>query len=209
MELVPAIIARNGSEVSDKLNLVESQTDWAHLDIADGQFAPTVTWQTPSDLELVEGRIKLEAHLMIVEPEATLVAWTEVVDRVIVHAEAAADLTELIEVFDHQQTQLGVALLLSTPVETIASFLPQLKFINLLAVAKIGYHGEPFDERVLAKIKTLRSLAPKITISVDGGLNLANAQSVIAAGADRLVVGSALWQAADLTKTIAQFQNLA
>lgn len=209
MELVPAIIARNGSEVSDKLNLVESQTDWAHLDIADGQFAPTVTWQTPSDLELVEGRIKLEAHLMIVEPEVTLAAWTEVVDRVIVHAEAVADLGELIEVFDSQQTQLGVALLLSTPVETIASFLPQLKFINLLAVAKIGYHGEPFDERVLAKIKTLRSLAPKITISVDGGLNLANAQSVIAAGADRLVVGNALWQAADLTKTIAQFQNLA
>jgi len=209
MELVPAIIAQNGSEVSDKLNLVESQTDWAHLDIADGQFAPTMTWQTPSDLELVEGRIKLEAHLMINEPEATLAAWTEVVDRVIVHAEATADLAELIEVFDHQRTQLGVALLLSTPVETIASFLPQLKFINLLAVAKIGYHGEPFDERVLAKIKTLRSLAPKITISVDGGLNLANAQSVIAAGADRLVVGNALWQAADLTKTIAQFQNLA
>ena len=208
MELVPAIIARDDSELADKLNLVESQTTWAHLDISDGQFAPTVTWQTPSDLELVEGRIKLEAHLMINEPEATLTDWTQVVDRVIVHAEAAANLAELIEVFDHQQTQLGIALLLSTPVETIASFLPQLKFINLLSVAKIGYHGEPFDERVLPKIKTLRSLAPKITISVDGGLNLANAQSVIAAGADRLVVGSALWQATDLTKTITQFQNL-
>lgn len=208
MELVPAIIARTGSEVSDKLNLVESQTAWAHLDIADGVFAPTVTWQTPSDLELVEGRIKLEVHLMINEPETVLTDWTQVVDRVIVHTEAAADLGELIEIFNNQQTQLGVALLLETPVETIASFLPQLKFVNLLSVAKIGYHGEPFDKRVLAKIKTLRSLAPKITISVDGGLNLSNAQSVIAAGADRLVVGSALWQATDLTKTINQFHNL-
>lgn len=208
MQLVPAIIAATGSEAIDKINLLESQSEWAHLDIMDGRFAPTVSWQAPADLELVEGRIKLEAHLMINEPERVLSEWLPVIDRAIVHFEAVADLSEMIETFKLYHNELGVALLLETPVEELTEYLPELEFVNLLAVKKIGYHGEPFDERVLKKIKALRKLSPKVTISVDGGINLENASEVIAAGADRLVVGGALWRAADLHKAIKDFNNL-
>lgn len=208
MQLVPAIIATTGSEAIDKINLLESHSEWAHLDIMDGQFAPTTSWQTPDDLELVEGRIKLEAHLMINEPELKLAEWLPVIDRLIVHAEAVKNLDELIETFRPYRNELGVALLLDTPVEVLADYLSEIKFVNLLSVAKIGYHGEPFDQRVLEKIKALRRLAPKVTISVDGGINLDNAKEVMAAGADRLVVGGALWSAPDLNQAINDFNKL-
>jgi ribulose-phosphate 3-epimerase len=208
MELVPAIIAHTGSEAIDKIGLIDGQTDWAHLDIMDGQFAPTVSWQTPDDLELMEGRIRLEAHLMVNEPERVLSEWLPVVDRVIVHFEAVTDLSEMIETFKLHRNELGVALLLETPVEVLKEYWSGISFVNLLSVKKIGYHGEPFDKRVLDKIKALRQLAPGVTISVDGGINLENAQAVIAAGADRLVVGGALWRATDLNQTINDFNKL-
>ena len=131
MELVPAIIAHTGSEAMDKIGLIEGQAEWAHLDIMDGQFAPTVSWQTPDDLELVEGRIKLEAHLMINEPERVLPEWLPVVDRVIVHFEAVTDLEEVIETFKLHRNELGVALLLETPVEALKEYWSGISFVNL------------------------------------------------------------------------------
>ncbi|MDO8183861.1 MAG: HisA/HisF-related TIM barrel protein [bacterium] len=208
MELVPSIISQTFSGVEDKLQLLEGQVNWAHLDIMDGRFAKIRSWQVASDLDFISGQIKLEAHLMVEKPEEIISAWAQVVDRVIVHAEAAADIKELIAVFSNHHTQLGVALLLETPVEVLTKYLSVLKFVHLMSVAEIGYHGKKFESKVLAKIKTLRALAPSVTISVDGGINLENIKKVLAAGADRVVVGGTIWNSPDPIKTIHQFQKL-
>lgn len=208
MEIVPSIISETFSEVEDKLRLLEGAAEWAHLDIMDGQFAKTRSWQVASDLDFVPGRIKLETHLMVKDPEAVLAEWTRVVDRIIVHVEAVADVRELLTIFESHHTQLGLALLLETPVEILKSYVEELKFVHLMSVKEIGHYGQPFEDEVLEKIKTLRALAPSVNISVDGGINLNNVKKVFAAGANRVVVGGAIWSNGDPLKNISEFKKL-
>jgi len=211
-QIIPAVIGQTWSEVESKLSWLEGRVPWVHLDVMDGRFTETVSWQTPNDLDFLAGRIKVEVHLMVESPVETLADWAGVTDRVIVHAENflhhPADLDGLLEAWGGQPGDLGLALLLSTPIETIRDYLPRLRFIHLMSVERIGYHGQPFAAVALSKIKELKSLAPAITISVDGGLTPANIPAVFAAGADRAVVGAAIWRAADPAATLEQLLNL-
>jgi len=88
------------------------------------------------------------------------------------------------------------------------AFMGPLKHVQLMSIAKIGHHGEPFDEKVLNKISDLRQMYPSVTISVDGGINLETGKKCVEAGADILAVGSALWNSDNLEETIKQFQSL-
>lgn len=197
IELVPSIIAYNLEELNRKLSLLEPVSPWAHLDVVDGRFANTATWQEPADLEAVDGRIKLEVHLMIESPEDTLAEWRAVADRIIIHAESTSQWQEVAEGFSGHPNQLGVALKLETPVTWLDPILSQLKFVHLMSIDEIGYHGRLFDEKVLEKIKDLRAKKSDLIISVDGGINKDNLKSLIAAGANHLIVGAAIWDAAD------------
>ncbi|MBP9856123.1 MAG: hypothetical protein KBC48_02350 [Candidatus Pacebacteria bacterium] len=207
MEIVPAIISNTFAEVEDKLNLLEPLVDWAHVDVMDGSMTSTKSWRVPSDLDFVNGKIKLEVHLMIKDVEEVLAEWASVTDRLIIHAESVADLGEVIEVFKNHHSKLGVALLLDTPLAEITSVLPEIDFVHLMSVREIGYHGKKFEEEVLEKIKSLRALSSSVTISVDGGITLDNKEKIISAGANRLVVGQALWSTPDLAATINAFRR--
>jgi ribulose-phosphate 3-epimerase len=125
-----------------------------------------------------------------------------------VHVEATDRLGEIIEIFGGRALMLGVALKLETPIEDIAPFMAGIKNVHLMSIAEIGHHGEPFDKAVLEKIKTLRQKYPSVIIGVDGGVNLDNAKSIIDAGANELIVGSALWRSKDIAKTITEFKKL-
>lgn len=203
--IIPSIIAHGSEELMKKINLLETFSPWAHLDVADGVFAPNVTWQEPTDLETIEGKIKLEIHLMIERPEEILPEWWRVADRVLVHLEGSEFIDEIIEDATGPGPEFGLALLLETPIKSVEKFLPRLKFVHLMSIKKIGYHGEPFDAKIIEKIKELRAGSPTLTISVDGGLNHQNLELVVAAGANRVVVGSAIWQFAN---PAAAYQNL-
>lgn len=207
-QIVPAIIGENFNEVSKKLERVEGLVEWVHVDVCDGVFAEGFTWDNPQDLFQVEGKTKIAVHLMIDRPEEVAGEWLEVADRVIVHAEATDRLGEIVEIFNGRSLMLGVALKLETPIDVIKEWLDKLKNVHLMSIAEIGHHGEPFDKSVLAKIKELRALWPDGIISIDGGITLDNAAEVLNAGADELIVGSALWQSKDVAKTIKDFQNL-
>lgn len=210
LEVIPAIIGQNFAEVEEKIARVDELVNWAQLDIMDGIFVPEYTWpfdgtqgrQSSSDLETLNGRIKLEAHLMVKDPEEIVEDWLNVCDRVIFHLEATADTASVLKAINNSACQAGVALLLETPLEQVEPYLDQVAVVQLMSIATIGHHGEPLDERVYQRISALRAKSPTVTINVDGGVNLANAEKLIAAGADGLVVGSALWQASDLPGAI-------
>jgi ribulose-phosphate 3-epimerase len=104
--------------------------------------------------------------------------------------------------------ELGVALGLDTPIDAIAPFIHAVNFVQFMGIAKIGYQGQPFDERVICRIKNLRGAHSEVIISVDGGVNLETAPLLLEAGADRLVVGSAIFESGDIKKTIAHFQTI-
>jgi ribulose-phosphate 3-epimerase len=211
-EIVPAIIGANFQEVKTKLDQVEGLVTWAQLDIMDALFVPPYTWQNAGDLEDPPagggGKTKLELHLMVEQPEEIITDWLTVVDRIIVHLEATDKIKEIADQLAGSPVELGVALKLETPIEAYDEWAGLVKFVQLMSIAKAGYHGEQFDERVLPKVVGLRTKYPSVTIAIDGGVNLLTGQQAIAAGADVLVVGSTLWDSANLAEQIEKFKKL-
>ncbi|MEK7650266.1 MAG: hypothetical protein AAB364_00085 [Patescibacteria group bacterium] len=213
-EIVPAIIGENFLEVSKKINQLEKldgSVEWAQIDVMDGLFVPEYSWQSPAELEQLDGKLKLEAHLMLEEPENVLDDWLGTCDRVIVHLEATNKLTEIIDKLDklnQLEKRLAVAVLLQTDLAKLAPLMGKIKNIQLMSIATIGHHGEPLDKKVYERISFLRKEYPDVKISVDGGVTLKNAEKLIKAGADRLVIGSAIWKSKDISKAIQTFNAL-
>lgn len=208
IEVIPAIIAQDFQEIKKKIVSVDGLVNWVQIDIIDGLFAPTNTWESFQDLLELEGKTKVEVHLMVEQPEHYLADWMRVADRVIVHFESTEHLPEIVTQFENVPVNLGVALLLETPLEKLHPFKGKISFIQLLGIKNIGRQGEKFEARCLDRIHALRSTWPDVTISVDGGITLDNAEKILEAGADNLVIGSAIWESVDVAKTIQQFQKL-
>jgi ribulose-phosphate 3-epimerase len=153
-----------------------------------------------------------EIDLMIAEPEKHIEEWLPLgASRLIFHIESIKNY-ELF--FGHDffvegarqiggQTviEVGIAIDPGTPLEKIETYIAKVDFVQCMGIAKIGYQGEPFDERVLDHINALRIKYPNLPISVDGGVTIESAPLLRAAGANRLVSGSAIFNSGDIATT--------
>ncbi len=216
-EIIPAIIANDFHELVKKIRLVEHYVSWVQLDIMDGKFAPEVSWNNPKDLKNIKTRLNFEAHLMVENVELEIERWLESgVKRILVHYEALkGDLQD--KIYDlrnkcsEKGVELGIVLNLETPVEVldklqVSSF--KFQVIQLMSIAQIGYHGQPFDERVIPKIKALREKYPDVKIAVDGGVSLENAGKLFEAGTNILAVGSSIFDSKNIFGVIGKFKEI-
>ncbi|PIP58380.1 MAG: hypothetical protein COX02_00595 [Candidatus Vogelbacteria bacterium CG22_combo_CG10-13_8_21_14_all_37_9] len=208
-QIIPSIIGQNFTEVRAKLEQLETFSDWAQLDISDGIFTPVYTWQNPADLKEIGGKLRLEAHLMIDDPNAVIEEWFTYVDRVIIHIEAVGDLEVLLKKYSDTPQGIGLAINFDTPLSVVTPYLNQIKVLQLMSIKKLGAYGEAFVVETVARVKELKQSFPNLKIAVDGGIKLAEAELLFAAGVDHLVVGSAIWNEADPNTALAQFQALA
>jgi len=213
--IIPAIIAKDFEELQSKLAKIDGLVSWAQIDVMDGVFVPPKTWDNPADLENISTVINLEAHLMIANPEEIIDGWlNSPVKRILLHYESTthAQIERLIEKALASGKEAGVALKLQTPLFVLDSLIQDSRFkiraVQLMSISEIGYHGHPFEEKVLERIKTLREKYPDVTISVDGGVSLDNAPKILSAGADNLLVGSAIFKSDDIKKTLEKFKNI-
>jgi ribulose-phosphate 3-epimerase len=215
IEIIPALIPLSFSDFEEKLPLVRGLVRAVHVDISDGFFTPNLTFPFHPEDQTHFKRIKkeeeglpfwrdfdFEIHLMTRMPERFVSDWLRAgSSRVVVHLETISDFDALKkEVGD--LTELDVALKLETPLEKLKPILPKVGAVQLMSINKIGYQSEVFDERVLERISALRQMKSDLTISIDGGVNLENAPSLVEAGADRLVVGSAVFESDNIRETI-------
>lgn len=207
VEIIPSIIASDFTEVKAKLSRLEGLVNWAELDVMDGVFVPNHTWQTADDLNEIDGKTKISAHLMVEYPETIVEDWQEVADRIVLHYESTNDLNKIIDNIG-PHVGLAIALDLRTPVEKIYEYLGKIKTVQLMSIVRTGFSGEKFDERVFEKIRTLKTNWPDVKIIVDGGINLENGKKLIEAGASGLVVGSQIWGAPSVEEAIKKFQAL-
>ena len=213
--IIPAIIAKDFEELQSKLAKIDGLVSWAQIDVMDGVFVPPITWREPADLENISTAVNLEAHLMIDKPENIIDSWlNSPVRRVLLHYEstAHAETEKLIEKIRESGKEAGIALKLQTPLFVLDSLIQDSRFkiraVQLMSISEIGYHGHPFEEKVLDRIKTLREKYPDVTISVDGGVNLENAPKILSAGADNLLVGSTIFNSDNIKETVEEFNIL-
>lgn len=217
MEIIPAIIGKDIKEIKEKIDLVLGLVKWVQIDIMDGKFAPTKSWPYTGgeveDLESIDAvrreDIKVEIHLMVEKPEDVIQQYIDYgADRIVVHLEATNKMPDILQTLRDAEVESGIALKMETKVGDIYSFVEDLDVIQFMSIDKIGMHGQPFDEKVCAKISTLKNKYPGVAISVDGGINLENAPKLAALGVENIVIGSAIYRAEDIAKAIIDFKNI-
>lgn len=226
-EIIPAIMPVDFEDLRRKLELISDIVPFVQIDIMDGLFVEGWTWPyTPGGpqefSEYSEGRekfpfsdkIRFEVDLMVANPKVVIDDWVRAgASRVIVHVESVKNLDEFMSSINEDISsgrltgaEFGLALNTTTDNELVVPFLEKIDIVQCMGIKEIGFQGNPYDERVIEKIKFFKGKAKKI--SVDGAVNLENAEDLIKAGADILVSGSAIFESDDIVKTIEEFQSI-
>ena len=181
-----------------------------HLDVMDGCFVPNFTYGLP----IVEALrrltdLPLDVHLMIVQPERYVEQFIRAgADLVTFHAEAAAEPRLLLSRIAESGVAGGVALNPSTPMEQVVDCLDLCDLVLVMSVPA-GFGGQAFDPVALNRLRYLRQTLPReVLLEVDGGINEDTIAPCAEAGADLLVVGSAIFRHADYAAIVRRLTDL-
>lgn len=207
--LVPAILSRDPEEVREKIRLLESvpEITEVQIDFEDGRFVENQT-VLPGDLGHLETRLKIEAHLMVKDPPHYF-DDLEILpaELLFLHFESFSRLSDLLTAISNARAlgfRCGVAINPATELSAVESFAQETDAVLLMSVNP-GWQGQKFLPQSLERLQELRKNHGGLTLEIDGGVNLDNFGAVAAHGANRIVVGSAIWQSADPRATIYDF----
>jgi ribulose-phosphate 3-epimerase len=174
--------------------------DWLHLDVMDGHFVPNITFGPPIVKAIRHVSKKtFDVHLMIEPADPYFAAFAQAgADIITVHAEAGTHLDRSLQAIRALGKKAGVSLNPATPESAIEYVLDRLDLVLLMTVNP-GFGGQAFIPAVVEKIRRVKAMAGgrPIRIEVDGGVSPETAGAVVAAGADVLVAGSAVFKGGD------------
>ncbi len=215
IDIIPGVNVQSFEELKKAVSSVEPYSDWIHLDVADGTFTKNTLWHNAFDLASLETALKLEIHLMILNPEERINDWiTEKVKRIIFNLESSKSPNTIIKKCRENNIEVGISIGPDTSLAKLHSYLDKIdpvrntffqtllkrfftksiggKVSNGVDVVQIlsvypGLSGQKFIQDSLEKIRALNSNFRKYKIEVDGGMNYETAKLVKDAGADIIV----------------------
>lgn len=200
-EIVPTILTADINDFSSKINKVKGVCPRVQIDVIDGKFAANETVSLDSLRDLGEmGDLRVDLHLMVEEPEGWINRALELVpDRIIAHIEKMSDPTVFVNEVIESGVQVGLAIDLETPLESIREDILLLADMVLILGVKAGLGGQEFNPRAIEKIKKMREILGELgKIGVDGGLNKENIKLCKEAGANIFYVGKSFWETENL-----------
>jgi ribulose-phosphate 3-epimerase len=202
VEVIPSILAKTPEEFETLVRKLEPHVTRVHLDIADGEFVDNKTINGWKELLKLDTKLEFDVHLMVKKPEDHLKHWYPTkADRFILHAESEGDLLALLTELEQNGKRRALALNPETSVDTIASLVPHLDFLQFMTVHP-GFYGSPFLPEVIENIENFNGKFPHVKIAVDGGITPETAPKVCMAGASILVSGSYIIQSDDIAKAV-------
>lgn len=201
-EIVPAIISKDYRDLENKVRSVEPFVGRVHLDIMDGIFVPNMTIDGATELQKIETKLNVEAHLMVNKPENHIPRWLQTkADKILVHWEATQKFQECISLVKEGDKLFGVVLNPETNHEVLRDFIDQIDLVQFMTVHP-GAYGADFIEDVLDKMSDFHFFYPDIPIQADGGVNTETAFKIIQAGASILVSGSHIFNSENIEEAI-------
>lgn len=198
-KIAPSILTADLGRLAAQVEEAEAAgVDLFHLDIMDGAFVPNLSFG-PAVVAAVRRvtKLTLDVHLMVREPERFVPAFAEAgADSITVHVEATHHPHRAVQLVKEQGKQVGLALNPGTPLGAAEPLLPDLDLVLLMSVNP-GFGGQTYIPGTTARLRALRgmrdALSPDCLIELDGGIKASNIALVGEAGADIVVVGSALY----------------
>ncbi len=224
--IVPAVLPSSRKDLEEKLQLFVHLpgVHRVQIDVVDGRFATPASWPYTATAEfarMVEHgemlphlaeHIEYEIDLMCLDALPAAESWLSLgASRLTFHAESMIDIGQLHTAhsrFGKDAVTIGLALNIASDLSLIEPFVSQIEYVQFMGIANIGRQGEPFDRRVLEKIRIFHTQYPQMLLQVDGGVSLEIAKELLARGVTNLIVGSKIVRAADPFTELAKFEAL-
>ena len=212
MKLSGSILDLTSKTKEEIQKISASGLDYIHVDVMDGMFVPSISYGMPviKSIRKSTGKV-FDVHLMISEPIRYIADFAASgADMITVHVEACSDVVATIEKIREYKLKVGITLNPDTPVSAIKPYLNRVDMVLIMSVNP-GFGGQKFITSSVDKIKEVKRLRDELNLSydieVDGGINIDNLATVLEAGANVIVAGSAIFRG-DAAENVKKFKSI-
>ncbi len=199
IKIAPSILSADFSRLGEQVAEAEAGgADMIHIDIMDGRFVPNLTFGSIVVQSIRSWTsLPFDLHVMMAEPDAFIPEFAKSgANSITVHAEACTHLHKVVQQIKEEGKRASVAISPATPISAVEEILDELDQVLVMTVNP-GFGGQAFIESVVPKIARMRALLDerglKTDLQVDGGISVTTANTVVQAGANVLVAGSAVY----------------